>query len=58
MEGKELRNVVAELQYEIIKAGELITLYRNRLVEANLPIDYEAQLEQMTKATNGERHST
>lgn len=55
---KDLRRTVAELQCEVIKAGELITLYSNRLIEGSLPIDDKNHVEGVVHVCIEERKST
>lgn len=54
MEARNLRNTVAELQIEVLKAGELLINYRNHLIEASFPIDNKAQQEYIQEAYSRE----
>ncbi|XP_065217952.1 hamartin isoform X2 [Planococcus citri] len=56
MEAKDLRRTIAELQHEMTKAGELITLYRNRLIEACLPTDDKVTTESTIHSLIDERN--
>lgn len=47
---KELRLVVADLQTEILKAGELIATYRNKLIEY-IPLTTNHVQQEMMSAT-------